>query len=94
MTAGSVAEARAADKVEKYSAQCRDRSWDYWAVVPETTGAWSQGAQRFMRRLARARALRSGEAVPDALEAVWVEVSRALALAVARQLVRARQPVR
>ena len=94
VTAGKAAEARASDKVAMYGAKCKERSWDFWAVVAETTGAWSQSGQRFFKRLARARALRSGEPLVEALAAVWIEVSRALARGVARQLVRARQTVR
>ena len=94
VTAGMAAEARAADKVATYSVKCRERSWDYWAVVAETTGSWSQAGQRFMRRLARARSLRSGEPFHEALTAVWFEASRAVARAVAHQLVRARQLLR
>ena len=91
VTAGAAAEAHVVEKVAMYGAKCRDRSWDYWAVVAETTGAWSQAGQRFFRRLARARALRSGEPLSEASNSVWLEVSRALVRGVARQLVRARQ---
>ena len=94
ITTGAAAEARADGKVGMYAEKCRLRSWEYWAVVAETTGAWNQAGQRFMRRLARARALRLGELLTDALTAVWISVCRALAHAVARQLVRARQPIR
>lgn len=94
VTAGKAAEARAADKVSVYGAKCKERSWDFWAVVAETTGAWSQSGQRFFRRLARARALRSGEPLVEALTSVWLEASRAVARGVGRQLVRARQTVR
>ena len=91
MTAGAAAEARAVDKVATYSEECRTRSWDFWAVGAETTGAWNQAGQLFVRRLARARALRTGEAYKAAAENTWMSLSRALARAVARQLVRARQ---
>ena len=91
VTAGAAAEARAADKVASYGEKCKERAWDYWAIVAETTGAWSQAGQRFFRRLARARALRSGEPLSEALSAVWMEASRAVARGVARQRVRARQ---
>ena len=49
VTAGELAEARALDKVNTYGAKCRERSWDFWAVVAETTGAWNQAGQRFFR---------------------------------------------
>ena len=74
-----------------YSEECRVRPWDFWAVGAETTGAWNQAGQRFVRRLCRARALRTGESYKDAAEVIWMSLSRALARAVARQLVRARQ---
>ena len=91
VTAGAAAEARAAAKVATYGAKCQDRSWDFCAVVAETTGGWNQAGQRFFKRLARSRAMRSGEPVPEALGTVWLEATRAVARGVARQLVRARQ---
>ncbi len=91
MISGAAAEARAAGKVAMYGEKCRERSWEYWAVVAETTGAWNRAGQRFVGRLARARALRTGENLGEVSAALWLAVSRALARAVARQLVRARQ---
>ena len=91
MTTGAAAEARAAAKVAKYSESCRQRAWDYRAVVAETTGAWNQAGQRLVRRLAREHALRSGVDPAEAAAGTWCALSRALARAVGRQLVRARQ---
>ena len=91
VTAGAAAEARAADKVSLYGDKCKTRSWSYWAVVAETTGAWNQAGQRFLGRLVRARALRTGEPLAYASMAVWANVTVALAKAVTRQLVRAVQ---
>ena len=91
VTAGTAAEARAAEKVAVYAEKCKERSWTYWALVAETTGAWNLAGQRFLGRLARARSLRTGEALSDASKAVWAAVTVALAKAVARQLVRAGQ---
>ena len=93
MTAGAAAEARAEEKVKLYGEQCGERHWDLWAVVAETTGSWCQSGQRFVRQLARKRALRTGEAVREVTADAWLAVSRALARAVARQLVRAKQVV-
>ena len=49
--------ARAGEKVALYDGQCKERIWDLWAVVAETTWAWCQSVQRFVRQLARKRAL-------------------------------------
>jgi hypothetical protein len=91
VTTGAAAEARAEEKVALYGAGCQVRHWDLWAVVAETTGAWCQSGQRFVRLLARKRALRTGEAYRDVLGDTWAVVAHALARAVARQLARARQ---
>ena len=91
MTAGATAEARAEEKVKLYGELCQERHWDLWAVVSETTGAWCQVGQRFVRRLARKRALKTGESSWEVAADTWVAVAHALARAVARQLVRARQ---
>ena len=91
VTAGAAAEARSKEKVATYGDKCRERSWVYWTVVAETTGAWNQAGQRFLGRLARVRALRTGEALSESSKAVWGAVTTALAKAVARQLVRAGQ---
>ena len=89
--AGTAAEARSKEKVAVYGEKCSERSWVYWAVVAETTGAWSQAGQKFFGRLARTRALRTGESLSEASSSVWAAVTGALAKAVARQLVRAGQ---
>jgi hypothetical protein len=91
VTTGAAAEARAEEKVALNGGLCEERHWDLWAVVAETTGAWCQSGQRFVRLLARKRALRTGETYRDVLGDTWVAVAHALARAVARQLVRARQ---
>ena len=91
VTTGAAAEARAVEKVALYGDQCKERSWDLWAVVAETTGAWCGSAQRFVRQLARKRALRTGEVYREVVADSWTAVAHALARAVARQLVRARQ---
>ena len=92
VTAGKAAEARASDKVAMYGAKCKERSWDFWAGSRDYGGMESVWSAVF--QTTRARALRSGEPLVEALAAVWIEVSRALARGVARQLVRARQTVR
>ena len=91
VTAGAAAEARSAEKLATYGEKCKERSWSYWAVVAETTGAWSQAAQKFAGRLARARALRTGEPLKEESASIWTALTRALAKGVARQLVRAGQ---
>ena len=70
VVAGKAAEARAADKVATYGTKCKERAWDFWAVVAEKTGAWSQSGQRLFRKLTRARALRSGEPLTEVMTAV------------------------
>jgi hypothetical protein len=90
VTAGMSAEARAEAKVKSYGEVCRLRSWAYVAVVAETTGSWNQAAQRFIRRISRAHALRSGVDQKTTSAVLWLVLSRAVARAVARQLVRAR----
>ena len=90
VTASTAAEARAAEKVAVYAEKCKERSWTYWALLAETTGAWNLARQRFLGRLAGARALRTGKALSDASKA-GAAVAVALAKAVARQLVRAGQ---
>jgi hypothetical protein len=91
VTAGTAAELRAEEKVKLYGEKCKERRWDLWAVVAETTGAWCQSGQRFIRRLARKRALKTGEGFREVAAEAWTVVAHALARAVARQLVRARQ---
>ena len=91
VTAGESAELRAQEKVSFYGEHCRERRWDLWAVVAETTGAWCQSGQRFVRQLARKRALKTGEAFHEVAVDTWAVVAQALARAVARQLARARQ---
>ena len=90
VTAGAAAEARAEEKVKLYGEQCRERHWDLWAVVSETTGAWCQSGQTFVRRLARKRT-RTGVSFKEVAADCWVAVAHALARAVARQLVWAAQ---
>ena len=92
VTTGAAAEARAEEKVKLYGEQCAARQWDLWAVAAETTGAWCQSGQRFVRQLARKRALKTGEGFREVAVEVWVAVAHALARAVARQLARALLP--
>ena len=91
VTTGAAAEARAEEKVALYGEQCKERNCDIWAVVAETTGAWCQSGQRFVRQLARKRALKTGETLREVAAETWVALAHALARAVARQLARARQ---
>ena len=91
VTTGAAAEARAEEKVALYGQECQSRHWDLWAVVGETTGAWNQAGQRFIQRLARKRALSTGEVLREVAADTWTAVAHALARAVARQLARARQ---
>ena len=91
VTTGAAAEARAEEKVKFYGERCAERHWDLWAVVAETTGSWCHSGQRLVRQLARKRALRTGEALHDVAVDTWAAAAHALARAVARQLVRARQ---
>ena len=90
VTAGASAEARASAKVACYGEKCSQRAWAYTAFVAETTGSWSQSAQRFVRKAARAYALRSGEDRAAAANSLWLALSRALSQTVGRQLARAR----
>jgi hypothetical protein len=90
VTAGTSAEARAESKVRMYEEQCRVRSWRFVAFVAETTGEWNQAAQRFVRKTARAHALRTGADQKETSSVLWLKLSRAVARAVGRQLVRAR----
>jgi hypothetical protein len=90
VTTGTAAEARAESKVRTYGEQCRVRSWAFVAFVAETTGAWNQAAQRFVRKVARAHALRTGVDQKSISSALWMKLSRSVARAVGRQLVRAR----
>ena len=94
VTTGAAAEARAEEKVTLYGELCKERNWDLWAVVAETTGAWCQSGQRFVRQLARKRALKTGEIFREVAANTWMALAHALARAVARQLARARQGVR
>ena len=71
-TAGVAADAGAAGKVLSFSKECRVRSWDFWAVGAETTGAWNQAGQWFVHRLCRPRALCTGESYKDAAEVIWL----------------------
>ena len=64
-TAGASAEGRAEEKVRLYGEQCRERRWDFWAAVAETTGTWRSLGQRLVRQLARKRALKTGEALRE-----------------------------
>ena len=59
MTAGSTAEVRASSKVEYYACACQKRAWAFVALVGETTGAFNQAGERFVRKLTRAQALRT-----------------------------------
>lgn len=53
---------RASSEVEYYQSACQQaRAWGCSAFVAETTGAWNQAAQRFVRRLSRANGFRTGD---------------------------------
>ena len=90
VTSGSAAQKQEEVKVKKCQEDCAKRAWSYLAFVGETTGAWGQAAQRTVKKLVRARCLRSGEEPSEVAHEVWGTLAASLAGAVGRQLSRAR----
>ena len=90
VSAGVAAQKRESAKVELYRGKCSSRVWGFTAFVGETTGAWGQAAQRTVRVLVRAKCLRTGDDPQEVARAFWDSLGRAMAMAVARQLVNAR----
>ena len=90
VTAGAAAQKREIAKVDLYGEKCSRRAWGFTAFVGETTGAWGPAAQRTVRALVRAKSLRTGDDPEEIAHTFWGALGRAMASAVARQLVKAR----
>ena len=90
MSAGAAAQKREIAKVDLYGEKCSRRAWGFTAFVGETTGAWGPAAQRTVRALIRAKSLRTGDDPEEIARIFWGALGRAMASAVARQLIKAR----
>ena len=75
-----------------YAEKCTSRGWALTAFVAETTGAWGRAAQSMVRKIARARGMRSGEEVPAVSREIWHALTSAVARAIGHQLKTARSP--
>ena len=78
VTAGSAAEARESEKVQFYASKCASECWSFRAFVGETTGAWGDAAQRFVRKLFRYGGLRLGKDPASICRQTWFRLSLAI----------------
>ena len=73
-------------KKRMYQDRCTLAGWHFYAIVAETTGAWSKDAHHLMYQLTSKLSMQKGAPACDVGTQAWYKLSSALALGISRQL--------